>query len=79
MVNKKLVEFNNKLKKSKIALIGLGVSNIPLLDYLYELNCNVEIFSDKKIDMDLSKYNYKVHEDGLKELIGFDIIFRRDK
>lgn len=75
-MNHKLLEFNQQLKKSKIAIIGLGVSNIPLLDYLYNLNCDVTIFSDNKIEIDLSKYNYKVYEDGLKELAGFDIIFR---
>ena len=75
-MNKKLEEFNEKLKKSKIAIIGLGVSNIPLLDYLYSLQANVEVFSDNKIEVDISKYNYKIHEDGLKDLIGFDIIFR---
>ena len=75
-MNNKLNEFNNRLKTSKIAIIGIGVSNLPLLDYLYELNCNVEIFSDNKIEVDLSKYNYKIHEDGLKDLVGFDIIFR---
>ena len=31
-MNKKLEEFNSKLKVSNIAIIGLGVSNIPLLD-----------------------------------------------
>lgn len=75
-MNKKLDEFNEKLKNSKIAIIGLGVSNIPLLDYLYSLQANVEVFSDNKIEVDISKYNYKIHEDGLKDLIGFDIIFR---
>ena len=75
-MNKKLEEFNEKLKNSKIAIIGLGVSNIPLLDYLYSLQANVEVFSDNKIEVDISKYNYKIHEDGLKDLIGFDIIFR---
>ena len=72
----KLKLFNEKLKKSKIAIIGIGVSNLPLLDYLYKLNCDITIFSDNKIETDLSKYNCKTHEDGLKELVGFDIIFR---
>ena len=75
-MNNKLNEFNDKLKESRIAIIGIGVSNLPLLDYLYEMNCNVEIFSDNKIEVDISKYNYKIHEDGLKDLVGFDIIFR---
>jgi len=36
-INKKLEEFNNYLKGRKVAIIGLGVSNIPLIDYLYNL------------------------------------------
>ncbi len=75
-MNKKLTTFNNKLKNSKIAIIGLGVSNLPLLDYLYDLKCDVTIFSDQKIDIDISKYHYQVYEDGLSKLVGYDIIFR---
>lgn len=77
-MNKKLEEFNKKLQQSKIAIIGLGVSNIPLLDYLYELNCDVTIFDKKEITLDISKYNYKVFtgEDYLDNLVGYDIIFR---
>lgn len=75
-MNKKLSAFNNKLKNSRIAIIGLGVSNLPLLDYLYELNCDVTIFSDNLIDIDLTKYNYKIYTDGLANLVGYDIIFR---
>lgn len=75
-MNKKLTEFNNQLKKSKIAVIGVGVSNLPLLDYLYNLNCDVTIFSDTPITTDISKYHYPTHEDGLDKLIGYDIIFR---
>ena len=76
-MNKKILDFNERLKKSKIAIIGLGVSNIPLLDYLYDLGCDVSIFSDKKIEIDLSKYKYPVYEgEGcLDKLVGFDIIF----
>lgn len=77
-MNKKLEEFNKKLQESRIAIIGLGVSNIPLLDYLYELNCNVTIFDKKEITLDISKYNYKTFtgENYLDNLVGFDIIFR---
>ena len=77
-MNNKLIEFNERLKSSKIAVIGLGVSNLPLIDYLFDLGCNVTIFSDNEIEMDLSKYNFEVFigEDCLNNLVGFDIIFR---
>ncbi|MBQ8219185.1 MAG: UDP-N-acetylmuramoyl-L-alanine--D-glutamate ligase [Bacilli bacterium] len=77
-MNEKLNKFNEKLKSSKIAIIGLGVSNIPLLEYLYDLGCDVVIFSDKEIEIDLSRYNYHCYigEDSMKNLVGFDIIFR---
>ena len=74
-MNKKLQEFKEKLTTSKIAIIGLGVSNLPLLEYLYNLSCDVTIFQDNKLEIDISKYNYPIHY-GLKELRGFDIIFR---
>ena len=31
--NKKLKEFENYVRGKKVAIIGLGVSNIPLIDY----------------------------------------------
>ena len=34
--NQKLKEFEEYIKFRKIAVIGLGVSNLPLIDYLYE-------------------------------------------
>lgn len=77
-MNNKLNEFNEKLKQSKIAIIGLGVSNIPLLKYLKELQCDVTIFSDKILSSDIDTYNYPVFqgENYLSNLIGYDIIFR---
>ena len=77
-MNKKLEEFNNKLKTSKVAVIGLGVSNIPLLDYLNDIHSDVTIFNEKKIEVDISKYKFKVFEgeNALDNLHGFDIIFR---
>ena len=35
-INDKLIEFNNYLRHKKVAIIGLGVSNIPLIDYLHD-------------------------------------------
>ena len=77
-MNKKLEEFNNNLIEKKIAIVGLGVSNLPLLDYFKDIDCEVSIFNEKKIEFDLSNYNYKIYEGDncLEQLVGFDIIFR---
>ena len=77
-MNKKLEEFNKNLIGKKIAIIGLGVSNMPLLDYFKNIDCEVSIFNENDIDFDLSDYNYSVYTgcDCLDKLVGFDIIFR---
>lgn len=84
-VNEKLEEFNKYLNKRKVAIIGLGVSNIPLLDYLYENNARVTVFDDKEIDqipkdvMDkITKYTFAFSfgKNSLSKLVGFDLIFR---
>ena len=84
-VNEKLEEFNNYIKNKKVAIIGLGVSNVPLIDYLYELGSNIMVFNNKPIDrLDnsiLDKiYEYKIQysfgENYLSKLNGFDVIFR---
>jgi len=77
-MNKKLEEFNNNLIGKRIAIIGLGVSNMPLLDYLKDIDCEVSVFNEKEIDVDLSNYGYTLYtgSDCLDNLVGFDIIFR---
>ena len=81
-MNKKLEEFNNKLKNSNIAIIGLGVSNVPLLYYLHDSGCNVTVFNTKKLDEELilkieeCGYKYYIGEDVLDNLSGYDVIFR---
>ena len=50
MQNKKLEEFNNYIKYRKVAVIGLGVSNLPLLDYIHEQKAIVTVFDQRKID-----------------------------
>jgi len=84
-VNKKLEEFNNYIKNKKVAIIGLGISNIPLIDYLHKLGSNIMLFNNKPIDtLDnniLDKiYEYKIEysfgENYLSKLKGFDVIFR---
>ena len=52
-INEKLEEFNSYIQFRKVAIIGLGVSNIPLLDYLYEKKANVTVFDDRNIEKTL--------------------------
>lgn len=83
--NKKLTELNEFLKKSKVAIIGLGVSNVPLLDYMHNLKANVTVFDDRQIEkipkeiLDrVTEYSFEFSygENSLNKLNGFDIIFR---
>ena len=46
--NKKLKEFNEYLKNRKVAIIGLGVSNLPLLKYMNEKQAKVTVFDEKE-------------------------------
>ena len=48
--NEKLIEFNQYLAGRKVAIIGLGVSNLPLIDYLYNLKAKVTIFDQTEIN-----------------------------
>ena len=84
-VNQKLIELNEFLRKSKIAIIGLGVSNIPLLDYMHNLKANVTVFDDREIEkipkeildkVTEYSYNFSYGPNSLNKLNGFDIIFR---
>ena len=84
-INEKLIEFNQYIRGRRVAVIGLGVSNIPLLDYLYSKGATVTVFDSRNIDdipkdiIDkITKYSmaFSLGENYLKRLEGFDIIFR---
>ena len=81
-INKKLQQFENALAGKKIAIIGLGVSNLPLLDYFYDKKANITVFNNSKIDDNvmekINNYRYDVEtgEGNLSKLKGFDIVFR---
>lgn len=83
--NEKLEEFNAYIKFRKVAIIGLGVSNLPLLDYMYDKKAKVTVFDDREID-DISKdimdkitsygFEFSFGKNSLNNLKNFDIIFR---
>ena len=84
-MNKKLIKFNNELKGKKVAIIGAGVSNIPLIKYLYNLKCDITLFDKNQknnlknnVKEIIEKYNpsLSLGEDYLKKLKNFDVIFR---
>lgn len=84
-INRKLEEYNKYISNKRIAIIGIGVSNIPLLDYFHQNNAKVTIFDKKTLDRldskvieKITKYNidYSLGENYLSKLTGFDVIFR---
>ena len=83
--NEKLIEFENYIKNRKVAIIGLGVSNLPLLDYFYNKNSIVTVFDGRdleKIPKDIvdkiKRYKMEIYtgKDYLSNLNGFDLILR---
>lgn len=78
-------EFKNELRASKIAVIGAGVSNVPLIKYLVKLGCNITLFDKRefeKLNEDIRNFlntkqiNSFLGDNYLDNLKGFDIIFR---
>lgn len=83
--NQKLEEFEQFIKNKKVAIIGLGVSNIPLLNYLHNFNCEVGVFDkneEKNLDstavQEIKDYHFGLYTgpDSLKNLVNYDLIFR---
>ena len=83
--NSKLEEFNNYLDGRRVAIIGLGVSNIPLIEYMHEVGAETVVFDQRDIDHIPSELiskvicydmEYSLGEDYLSKLVDFDIIFR---
>ena len=83
--NTKLDEFNKTISNKRVAIIGLGVSNLPLIDYFKKLGSSITVFDnreeekiEKNILEDLKNKDIRGYfgKDALKDLIGFDYIFR---
>ena len=77
-------EFKHFIKGKKTAVVGLGVSNRPLIDFLLDLGAVVSGF-DKKSEDELSDVacelkskgvNLQLGDNYLENLIGFDVVFK---
>lgn len=84
-MNQKLEEFNKNLIEKNVAIIGLGVSNLPLLKYMNKKGANVTVFDDREEEnvpkealQEVQRYDipHFFGKDCLENLKGFDIIFR---
>ena len=83
--NEKLIEFEEYIKNRKVAIIGLGVSNLPLIDYFHEKKSIVTVFDSREIG-EISREiidkitNYAMEmslgKGYLNKLKGFDLILR---
>ena len=50
----RLLEFKENIKGKKVGLVGIGVSNLPAIGYLYSLGAKISVY-DKDINL-LEKY-----------------------
>ncbi|MBQ8681728.1 MAG: UDP-N-acetylmuramoyl-L-alanine--D-glutamate ligase [Bacilli bacterium] len=84
-MNQKYLEFINELKTKRIAIIGAGVSNLPLIKILTENNCNITVFDQKELtDMEDNTRKYltdnnittSLGNNYLENIKEFDVIFR---
>lgn len=85
MENLKLDAFERNVRGRRVAVIGLGVSNIPLIDYLYNLQAKVTVFDQRdkeKLEEDIVRkienYGFELvtGKNALHFLRGYNIIFR---
>ncbi|MBQ9280506.1 MAG: UDP-N-acetylmuramoyl-L-alanine--D-glutamate ligase [Clostridia bacterium] len=84
-MNEKLEVFKQKIKGKNVAVMGMGISNTPLIRYLMDLDVNITVF-DKKSEDELDKclveeyelqgVRFSLGDNYLDNLHGFDIIFR---
>lgn len=82
MENKKLDKFKENIKGKKVAVLGIGISNIPAIKYLVELGAKVSA-RDKKEKLhdsvDMLKnigVEFVLGDNYLKNLENYDYIFR---
>ncbi len=83
-MNNKLEQFKKDVKNKKVAVMGIGISNIPLIKYLVSFGVDITAFdksSEEKLadaftQLEGLPVKYSIGSDYLSKLNGFDLIFR---
>ena len=77
MINKNLLNFESSMKNKKVTVIGIGVSNLPLIKYLCELGANVTA-CDKRTKEKLGETADELLGLGVKLCLGDDYLSNID-
>lgn len=83
-LNKRVEEYRAYIKDKKVAVLGIGVSNTPLIKYLLDMKVDVTAFDKadrEKLASVIDEFKgsdlkYSIGKNYLSALKGFDIIFR---
>lgn len=84
ILKKSFTEFRQFITNKKVAVVGIGVSNIPLIHFLYDLGAKITAF-DKKTEEQLGEtaidfknkgIELSLGEKYLDNLTGFDVVFK---
>ena len=77
-------QFKSFIRGKRVAVLGIGVSNIPLIDFLYDLDAEITVF-DRNTKESLGSIVEKLEQKEIKlelgdnyldNLKGFDVIFK---
>lgn len=83
-MNNKLIDFKKNIKDKKVAVLGIGVSNSPLIKYLAVMGVDITAFDksdENKLESAIKEFEglnirYSLGEGYLDNLKGFDMVFR---
>ena len=86
-MNKKLEDFKMNIRNKRVAVLGIGISNTPLIRYLAGIGVDITAFDqadEKKLEPTLAQLRgldvkYNLGSRYVENLKGFDVIFKTPK
>jgi len=84
ILNIELENFKKEIRNKRVAVLGIGISHIPLIKYLYNLGVDITAFDksdETKLKTVLDEFStmnikYSLGENYLDNLKGFDVVFK---